>query len=392
MKKLLKQKIYLSLVGVIIIFFVFGAYLITASLDTPLNPNDTKRLKVQMASTGGLFEGSAVTYRGVKIGKVSSIDLLDNGAVEAEVALVTKMDIPASSAVRVRSLSPVGEQYLDFQPRTESGPFMESGDVIEYPVECLPVARAEELGLPPDKGLKARCDKSVRVTTPETLSSTVINIKALLDQIDPNNVKTALSEISVGLKDTGEGIGQLIDRGDRILSTIEANWPMTQRLLRNGNTVLRIAPGLESEIAATSQSLQQFAQFLREFDPTARRLLDNAPKQFKQVESLLDDANEILPGLLDRSIDLNDILAARDPHLRELFDSYGSAVGNLGTIVHGNELHFDVYMTEQKLCSYGNTRRDPTDATRHPMQTAGACSGGLDFLRRGAAHAPAPLW
>lgn len=391
MKKLLKQKIYLSLIGVIIIFFVFGAYLVTSSLDTPLNPNDTKRLKVQMASTGGLFEGSAVTYRGVKIGKVSKIDLLENGAVQAEVALVTKEDIPKSSDVKVRSLSPVGEQYLDFQPKSEDGPFMESGDVIEYPVECLPAARAEELGLPPNRALKARCDKSVQVTTPETLSSTVINIKALLDQIDPDNVKTALREVSVGLNGTGEGIGQLIDRGDRILRTIEANWPMTQRLLRNGHTVLQIAPRLESEIAATSQSLQQFARFLREFDPTARKLLDNAPKQFKQVESLIDDANKILPGLLDRSIDLNDILAARDPHLRELFASYGPAVGNLGSIAHGSELHFNVYMTEQKLCSYGNTRRSPTDPTRHAMQTGGRCSGGLPFLQRGAAHSPAPL-
>jgi len=391
MKKLLAQKIYLSLIGVIVIFLVFGAYLVTASLDTPLNPSDTKRLKVQMASTGGLFKGSAVTYRGVKIGKVSSIDLLDNGAVEASVALVTQEDIPKDSGVKVRSLSPVGEQYLDFQPTGEDGPFMESGDVIEYPTECLPVARAVELGLPPNAALKKRCDQRVQVTTPETLSSTVINIKALLDQIDPDHVKTALSEISTGLKGTGESIGQLIERGDRILGTLEANWPMTQRLLRNGNTVLKIAPSLEPEIAATSQSLQQFAQFLREFDPTARKLLDNAPRQFKQVESLIDDANRILPGLLDRSIDLNSILAARDPHLRELFSAYGPAISDLGTIRHGKELHFNVYITEQKICSYGNTRREPTDPNRHPMQTGGRCSAGLGFLQRGAAHAPPPL-
>lgn len=391
MKKLLTQKIYLSLVGVIVILVVFGSYLITAQLNTPLNPNDTKRLKVQMATTGGLFEGSAVTYRGVKIGKVSSIDLLENGAIEASVALVTKMDIPESSAVKVRSLSPVGEQYLDFQPRSEEGPYLEAGDVIEYPEQCLPVARTVELGLAPDPGMKKRCDEIVPVTTPETLASTVINIKSLLDQINPQHVKTALSEISTGLQGTGEAIGQLIDRGERILGTLEDNLPMTRRLLRNGNTVLQIAPSLEPQIAATATSLQQFARFLREFDPTARRLLDNAPRQFRQVEGLIDDADRILPGLLDRSIDLNSILAARDPHLRELFDSYGSALSNLASIRHGDELHFNVYVTEQKLCDYGNTRRSPTDASRHPMQTGGHCSAGLGYLRRGAAHSPAPL-
>ena len=30
----------------------------------------------------------------------------------------------------VRSLSPVGEQYLDFQPDSAGGPYLESGDTI----------------------------------------------------------------------------------------------------------------------------------------------------------------------------------------------------------------------------------------------------------------------
>lgn len=360
---LLTQKIYLSLIGVIVIFLVFSAYLVTAVLDTPLTPSGTKEVTVQMDYTGGLFDGSAVTYRGVKIGKVTEVALTDTG-VEATVALVTTEKIPKSSAVKIRSLSPVGEQYVDFQPTSEEGPYLESGDVIP--------ASATQL--------------------PETLGATVVNIKALLDQIDAKNVKTALSEIATGLEGTGDSLGRLVDQGDVLLADIEKNWPLTQRLLRNGNTVLRIAPSLEGEIGTIATSSAQFAAFLKQFDPTFQKLLAGAPKQLKQLESLLEDAQEILPALLDQSIALNDVLAAREPHVRELLVQYPRGVNGLAGTFRDGRLLLAGLIAGQRICEYGTDRRSATDTTRHTLQSDGRCAASFGGLQRGAAHTPAPLW
>jgi virulence factor Mce-like protein len=359
---LLTQKIYLSLIGVILVLIVFGAYLITAVLDTPLTSRP-KEVKVELAYTGGLFDGSAVTYRGVKIGKVTDIALTDKGVV-ATAALITTEKIPKDSVVKVRSLSPVGEQYLDFQPKGTDGPYLEDGATIP--------ASSTQL--------------------PETLGQTVVNIKALLDQINPDHVHRALTEIATGLNGTGEGIGRLVDQGDVLLADIEKNWPLTQRLLTNGRTVLRIAPSEAENIATIATSSKQFAAFLKQFDPTFRKLLAGAPKQMKQLDQLLNDVNKIFPKLLDRSIDLNDLLAAREPHLRALLQSYAPGVNALAGTFRDGRLQLNALVAGQKVCDYGTARRNPTDPNRHPLQADGVCSAGFNGLVRGAAHAPAPLW
>ncbi len=68
---------------------------------------------VLLPSSGGLFEGSEVTYRGVKIGEVSKMSVQDKG-LRVDVALEDDAKVPAASPVYVHNLSAVGEQYLSF--------------------------------------------------------------------------------------------------------------------------------------------------------------------------------------------------------------------------------------------------------------------------------------
>lgn len=363
LRKLLSQKIYVSFVGVVMTGLIMTAYLIGSVLNTPLTERP-REITVQMDYTGGLYEGSPVTYRGVKIGKITDIRLTEEGIVEATAALITTEKIPESAAVKVRSLSPVGEQYLDFQPESEDGPYLEDGDIIP--------ASATQL--------------------PETLGSTVVNIKGLLDQIDADDLQVALKGIARGLEGTGDDIGKLVDQGAALLRDLDANWELTERLLTNGNTVLRIAPSERDNIALLARSGRQFAAFLKDYDPTFRKLLDDAPRQFEQIKQLLRDAEELLPTLLDRTISLNDLLAAREPHFRELLMMFPRGINALSGTFTKDGLELNSMLGTQRICLYGTERRDPKDTTRHPLQTTGHCPASFDGLFRGAAHAPPPLW
>ena len=168
----LTNRLYLSALGVLMVLVVTVAYLYAAVLDQPLTSRPDQ-VTVQLRNAGGLFEGSAVTYRGVKVGKVTQIQITDGG-VEATVSLTSSEQIPEDSLAKVRSLSPVGEQYLDFQPRTADGPFLGDGSVVT----------AESTDLP------------------KSLSSTVIAINKVLRQVDDRKLRSLLVELSTGLKGT----------------------------------------------------------------------------------------------------------------------------------------------------------------------------------------------
>ncbi|MDT0407295.1 MlaD family protein, partial [Streptomyces edwardsiae] len=81
-------------------------------------------VKMELPSTGGLYQFSNVTYRGSQIGKVTSVELTDKGA-EATLSLDRSPKVPADLQAQVRSMSAVGEQYVELLPNTNSGPYLE---------------------------------------------------------------------------------------------------------------------------------------------------------------------------------------------------------------------------------------------------------------------------
>src|ERR1700723_4043815 len=73
-------------------------------------------VKLELPASGGLYRFSNVTYRGVQVGKVTSVALTDTGA-EATLSLDTSPKIPADLAATVRSVSAGAGQYVDLRRR-----------------------------------------------------------------------------------------------------------------------------------------------------------------------------------------------------------------------------------------------------------------------------------
>src|SRR5271169_6955460 len=86
-------------------------------------------ITLELPATGNLYRFSNVTYRGVQIGKVTAVGLTPHGA-KATLSLDTSPKIPADLQAEVRSISAVGEQYVDLRPRTDSPPYLRDGSVI----------------------------------------------------------------------------------------------------------------------------------------------------------------------------------------------------------------------------------------------------------------------
>ncbi|GAA3651652.1 MlaD family protein [Nocardioides ginsengisoli] len=361
MTKILGNKLYLSLAGVIAVLIVTVTYIFSAVLDQPLTSAPVE-VKVELAQTGGLFEGSAVTYRGIKVGKVRRIVPAANGVV-ATVAITSGTAIPKDSLAKVRSLSPVGEQYLDFQPRKAGGPFLTTGETIP--------ATSTDL--------------------PKSLSSTVVAVNSVLRQIDDKKLRVVLSELSTGLNGTGDDLGQILDQGTALLQTLDQVWPETDRIIGNSGSVLSIATDNADSLRQLATSSKQFAHFLRNYDPELRDLLKRGPGQLDELLKLVKDADQVLPGFLTTGVGFTDIVRSYEPHLRALLQNYSPGLQSLLNKVRDGELRIEIIPDQDPRCDYGTRRLDPKVNERRPLQRDGRCSASFATLQRGAAHAPGPV-
>jgi len=361
MMRILGNRLYLSLGGIIAVLVVTTAYIFAAVLDQPLTSRPVE-IKVELAQTGGLFEGSVVTYRGIKVGKVRSIVPTEKG-VEARIAITTGARIPKDSLAKVRSLSPVGEQYLDFQPRRADGPYLASGDVV-----------------PADS-----------TDLPKSLSSTVVAVNNVLRQIDERSLGIVLDELSTGLQGTGDDLGHILDQGTAILQTLDEVWPQTDRLISNADDVLSVATDNADSLRRLARSAKQFAAFLRDYDPELRDLLARGPGQLDDLIALVNDANQVLPGFLSTGVSFTDVFRSYEPHLRELLQNYSPGLRSLLSKVRDGELRIELIPDMDPRCSYGTTRLDPKRTERRELQKDGRCAASFATLQRGAAHAPGPV-
>lgn len=359
-RAVLTDRLYQSLVGVLLVLVVAVAYLFAAVLDRPLTEQPAV-VTVRMPAAGGLFEGSAVTYRGVKVGRITDVATTVDG-VAATARLDASVDIPVDTEARVRSLSPVGEQYLDLQPRTSSGPFLTDGDVVE--------ATATDL--------------------PTSLGSTVVAVSDLLDQVDDRALRRLLGEVSTGLAGTGQELGRLVQQADLLLAELDATLPEAEDLLRNTGPAASLVVEEGADLARLGRSARGLAGFLRSYDPRLREILRTAPQRLRRLDELVAQAQVVLPGFLSAGIALGQVLGRRDPHLRALLRSYAPGLSTVGRIIRDEHLQIDLVTDQSTRCRYDTVRREPRDIGPRPLDRDGRCAASQPNLQRGAAHAPGP--
>src|SRR5271170_1939459 len=75
----------------------------------------TYGVSADFVAGGGLYKNANVTYRGVAVGRVEAVGLNPNG-VSAEMRLNSGTPIPSDVTATVKSVSAVGEQYIDLVP------------------------------------------------------------------------------------------------------------------------------------------------------------------------------------------------------------------------------------------------------------------------------------
>ena len=80
----------------------------------------TYQVTADFVAGGGLYKNANVTYRGVAVGRVESVGLNPHG-VDAVMRLNSGTVVPSNVTASVKSVSAIGEQYIDLVPPATSG-------------------------------------------------------------------------------------------------------------------------------------------------------------------------------------------------------------------------------------------------------------------------------
>lgn len=348
----------LSSVGIV---YVTAAYL--GFVDKVLGRGIT--VSATLPTSGGLFEGSEVTYRGVKVGKISAMDTTRNG-VRLELALEEGTEIPLGSEMYVHNLSAVGEQYLDFEPEDDSGPFAEEGDTFTGSAKALPVAEEDLL----------------------------VELDEFVGSVDKANLGVVIGELGDLFRDTGRPLQRLIDNGSLFIDEASASQPETVQLLENGLSVLRTQRQQGENIKAFARSLRLLTGSLAASDADLRTVLQGSPGAIREVQALLEDLEPTLPILLGNLVTFNQVVVSQLGGLEQLLVEFPRAVaaGFTGTPGDGWG-HVNIQTAQDpppcsgdgyKPTSEWRSGQDLTDAPIYPSE----CKKGSPYIQRGSRYSP----
>lgn len=298
---------------------------------------------LQVPSTGGLYQFSNVTYRGVEVGKVTDIRPTRGGA-EVTMSLQRSPRIPVNLQANVRSVSAVGEQYVDLVPRTEGAPYLEDGAVITADNASLPQAVGPMLD----------------------------QMSALVDSIPTGKLGDLLDESFNALNGTGDDLGALFDASGRLAADFNGVADDTRDLIEVSRPLLDGQAEKADSIRAWASSLAGITRQIADRDQEVRTILRTGSGAADEASRLLNQVKPTLPVLLANlttvgqvgvtyNASIEQLLVLLPPYLAAT-QSYGSSLQNPTGMALSE---FTLTMGDPPACSVGflppSSWRSPSD-------------------------------
>lgn len=297
------------------------------------------KVSADFSDSGGIFVNAEVTYRGVAVGRVTDMELVDDG-VRVELRIDPDAEpIPADTDAVVATRSAVGEQYVLLRPNGPGEPYLEDGSVI--PQE--------------------------RTSIPVPVEQMLLNLDEFVGSIDQENLRIVVEELGRAFEGSGDDLGRLIDNGDLLLARAEESLPQTLQLITDGQTVLNTQNESRSAIRQWAADLRLFTDTLVDMDPDLRSIVVNAPDASAELQGLVEDAGPGL-GSLVRNLDiLNQVQIPRLDGVRQMLITYPDAVTGGFTVVRRDEdgvlrSHFGFVLNagDPHSCTTGYTPSETT--------------------------------
>lgn len=211
---------------------------------------------------GGLYKNANVTYRGVAVGRVESVGLNPNG-VTAHMRLNSGTAIPSNVTATVRSVSAIGEQYIDL--------------------------------VPPENPSSTKLRNGFRIQRQNTrigqdVADLLRQAETLLGSLGDTRLRELLHEAFIATNGAGPELARLIESARLLVDEANANYPQVSQLIDQAGPFLQAQIRAGGDIKSLADGLARFTWQLRAADPRLRDTLADAP-------DAIDEANTAFSGI-----------------------------------------------------------------------------------------------
>ncbi len=361
------QLLIFVLITVIGVSYVGARY---ARLDR-MFVDDSYTVVAHFEESGGMFAGGEVTYRGVKVGQVSKMELTDGG-VDLHLDIEDEYDaIPSDAVALVGNRSAVGEQYVELQPQSDAEPFL--SDDAEIPTE--------------------------NTRTPIPTQILLTHISDTVESVDKEALATSIDEFGKAFGGTGQDLQRMIDSGNDFIEEANANFDVTTALIEDSNTVLKGQLASASAIRTFARDLRLFSGTLAGSDRDLREVIDSGSATATELRTFIEDNEVPLGQLINRLVTTGEVVVRHLDGIEQILVIYPYVVEGGFTVVSKSpdtglyDAHFGMVLTsEPHVCKQGygstNTRR-PSRGGNAPMNMRAHCAEpAAKSNARGAQHSP----
>ncbi|RZQ64172.1 MCE family protein [Amycolatopsis suaedae] len=329
-------------------------------------------VRLELASSGGIFSNAEVTYRGYNVGRVGDLRLTERGL---EVDLNIEPDtprIPADLQALVVNRSAVGEQFVDLRPVSEDGPYLEQDSVI-------PVNRS---------------------STPVPTEQVIGDLDSLASSVPTDALRTVVDESYNAFNGTGGDLQNLMDTAREFTRAAQQNLPQTVTLLEQGGKVLETQNELSGSFKSFSGDLAKLSQTLKDTDPDLRRLIGITPQVATQISEVVAETGPALGALTANLLTTSNLLVTRLDGLEQGLVTYPLLSVGAHTVAPGDgtaHLGLALNLFDPPSCTKGyrsysefRTGNRPEDLTPREPMTDAYCAEpkGSPISVRGAQNAP----
>jgi len=328
-------------------------------------------VQLQLHDGGGLYVNAEVTYRGVTIGTVTALRTTPTGA-RAILSLRSSTRVPADLNAVVRSMSAVGEQYVDLVPSRAGAPYLSDGAVI-----------------PAD-----------HTSTPADVGHILDSLEGALEAVGPGNLRVVLDETFTAVDGLGPQLRELVEALHRLARAAEQAQGPSATLIDQLGPLLDAQTLSADRIRTWARATAALTGQLRSSDDHLRGVIDKAGPGAEEVSALFDRIRPTLPLLLSNLVTVEQVAAVYNPSLEQILVLYpplinaSQSAGLLNTDGSGQNTFFANQLNDPPPCIEGflppDQRRSPTRTDTPPTSPDLYCKVAPDDPRavRGARNLP----
>ncbi|MGK8507977.1 MlaD family protein [Nocardia asiatica] len=359
---LVRRRIAVANFGLVVVLVLGAVYLGAEVLR--INPlPDNYSVTVELQSSGGLSVGNDVTFRGTRVGKVAEVKVAGTGvAAVAEIDSAAK--IPVGGTVAVGRLSAAGEQYLDFRPDSDTGPYLTDGALVERS----------------------------QTTVPVSVQSVLTNLSGFIGGLNPDRLNVIIDELDKALAGGPDQLRNMVSGISRAMAGLSDLLPQTRQLIENLEVIAETTSHAQPDLATLTRTGGVLFEQLTAADQEVRHFLDEGPAQLDTLGGFVSRTQDPVTNLVTNFVAITKAAKLRAPAIAALFPALRVGSQALGIPAHDNAFHTLVDIWPRPTCEYDTIPVVPTDKMADTrVRLYNYCVTSDPALQvRGSANAPRP--